>query len=129
MTIYIAGPMSGIAEHNRPAFFSAQAVLRSLGGDVTVLNPAVLPATLPDKAYMPICTAMVEASDAIYLLDGWELSAGAKVERAYAKRQGKIIVQQKYARNAEQIEAAIDREVQLVMKRRLKREEKAYGYD
>ena len=54
----------------------------------------------------------------VYLLDGWELSAGAKVERAYAKRQGKIIVQQKYARRAEQIEAAIDRETQLAMIKR-----------
>ena len=122
MVVYIAGPMSGIAEHNRPAFFSAQAVLRSLGGDVTVLNPAVLPATLPDKSYMPICTAMIEASDVIYLLDGWELSAGAKAERAYAKRQDKIIVQQKYARKIEQIEAAIEHEVRAIMERRMKRE-------
>lgn len=118
MTIYIAGPMSGFAEHNRPAFYDAQHILQSLGGEVNVLNPAVLPATLPDKVYMPICTAMVEASDVVYLLDGWELSAGAKVERAYAKRQGKIIVQQKYARKAEQIEAAIDRETQLAMIKR-----------
>ena len=88
MIIYIAGPMKGIENSNREAFYGAEILLTDAGHDV--LNPAVLPDGLPDTAYMPICMAMLNQADAIYLLNGWKKSVGARAERLFAKRQGKL---------------------------------------
>ena len=87
MIVYIAGPMSGIEDYNRPYFFKAEGELRAMGHKV--LNPAVLPTDLPDEAYMPICLAMIDQCDAVCLLDGWEQSQGAVLEAVYAQRCGK----------------------------------------
>lgn len=92
MIVYIAGPMSGIDNYNRPAFFAAARQLAEAGH--VPINPATLPTTLDDKTYMPICTSMIDGADAIYLLDGWERSGGAMAEFAYARRHGKQIVTQ-----------------------------------
>ena len=92
MIVYIAGPMSGIDNYNRPAFFAAARQLAEAGH--VPINPATLPTTLDDKTYMPICTSMIDGADAIYLLDGWERSGGAMAEFAYARRQGKQIFTQ-----------------------------------
>lgn len=89
MIIYIAGPMSGKPDYNRPAFMEAQKYLESKGH--IVLNPASLPIGLPEKSYMPICMAMLEQADAIYMLERWEDSVGARAEYLYAGRQGKYI--------------------------------------
>lgn len=89
--IYIAGPMMGIDGFNREAFFKAEKSLLKLP-NTTVLNPAVLPVDLPEKAYMPICLAMLEQSDVIALLPGWEGSDGAMIEKRYAERQGKKVL-------------------------------------
>lgn len=86
MIVYIAGPMTGLPGLNREAFHEAARKLREAGH--TPLNPAMLPADLPDNRYMPICTAMIDAAEAIYMLDGWQKSVGARCERLYAKRQG-----------------------------------------
>ncbi|MDK9607088.1 DUF4406 domain-containing protein [Lelliottia wanjuensis] len=82
--IYIAGPMTGIPEYNRPAFFDAAAQLVDRGH--TVLNPATLPNGLTQPQYMDICCAMLRCADAVFLLEGWEQSAGARAERALAEK-------------------------------------------
>lgn len=92
MIVYIAGPMSGHEDYNRPAFNDAARRLAEAGH--VPINPAVLPTQLSDSAYMPICTSMIDGADAIYLLDGWERSGGAMAEFAYARRQGKRIYTQ-----------------------------------
>jgi hypothetical protein len=84
MKIYIAGPMTGFHEFNRPAFHEAAAVLKSDGH--IVLNPATLPDGLSQFEYMDICLAMLRCAHAIYLLQGWELSAGARAEQALAEK-------------------------------------------
>ena len=92
MIVYIAGPMSGHEDYNRPAFNDAARRLAEAGH--VPINPAVLPTELNHSAYMPICTSMIDGADAIYLLDGWERSGGAMTEFAYARRQGKRIYTQ-----------------------------------
>ncbi|EME5675778.1 TPA: DUF4406 domain-containing protein [Escherichia coli] len=80
--IYIAGPMTGYKDHNRTAFSMAAMKLKSAG--YTALNPAILPDGLSQQQYMSICIPMLMCADAIYLLDGWEESAGARAEYAMA---------------------------------------------
>lgn len=76
--VYIAGPMSNIEDANRPAFNLAAEKLSAAG--YIVLNPAVLPAGLTEPEYMDICLAMIRCVDEVYLLRGWQSSAGAIAE-------------------------------------------------
>ena len=92
MKIYIAGPMTGLAEFNRPEFMYADMILAAEGN--VVLNPATLPDGLSQHEYMDICTAMLRCSDAIYLLRDWHKSAGARAEHALAEKLGLRIITQ-----------------------------------
>ncbi|MBQ1776630.1 MAG: DUF4406 domain-containing protein [Acidaminococcaceae bacterium] len=89
--VYLAGPMTGVPDWNRPAFYSAEEFFRQEGA--LVLNPARLPIGMPGKAYLPICLAMVEQADVIALLPGWESSEGATIETLYATKQGKPMLE------------------------------------
>lgn len=84
MKVYIAGPMSGFDQFNRPAFHAAESNLREHGN--VVLNPATLPDGLSQAQYMDICLAMLRCADAVYMLAGWEKSAGARAEHALAEK-------------------------------------------
>ncbi|WP_396039825.1 DUF4406 domain-containing protein, partial [Escherichia coli] len=72
--VYIAGPMTGYKNFNREAFHKAEEEPKREGH--TVLNPAVLPDGLTQPHYMDICMAMIRCVDAIYMLKGWQRSAG-----------------------------------------------------
>lgn len=84
MKVYIAGPMSGLAEFNRPEFMLSAARLSHAGN--IVLNPATLPDGLSQREYMDICTAMLRCADTIYMLKGWANSSGARAELALAEK-------------------------------------------
>lgn len=93
MKVYIAGPMTNRPHLNRPAFHAAAERLIE-AGDIP-LNPAVLPDGLSQADYMAICMSMLQRADDIYLLDGWEASAGAVAEYHLAyKLQLKVMTQQ-----------------------------------
>jgi len=91
--VYIAGPMSGLPAFNRQAFNLAELEIMSAGN--VVLNPARLPHGLTENEYMAIALSMVQIADELYMLDGWQDSAGAKAEHALAKKLGKHIIYQK----------------------------------
>lgn len=91
MIIYIAGRMRGCPNY-KERFDAAEADLKEKG--YVVLNPAALPKGLAHTRYMPICLAMIDAADAVYMLDGWESSEGAKVEKMYAEYNEKKIMQE-----------------------------------
>lgn len=91
--IYIAGKMTGLPDLGREKFNAAEKDLRELG--YIVLNPACLPVGLPSEGYLPICLAMLEQADGIYLLNNWTDSPGARLEKAYAEYQGKAIFYEK----------------------------------
>lgn len=88
MKIYIAGPMTGYEEMNFPAF-NAAAYDLTVDGWV-VVNPVDIN---PDpKADWLECMrkdikALVDC-DAIYMLEGWDLSEGATIEHNIAKALG-----------------------------------------
>lgn len=95
--IYIAGKMTGRPDLGRAQFNAAAARLRAEGH--IVLNPAELPEGLNPEAYMPICLAMIDAADALYVLAGWSSSRGAQIETQYAAYQGKGLIFEKEAEN------------------------------
>lgn len=88
---FLSGPMSGIPDAGREEFNRVERILRSNG--CLVLNPACLPLDLPGKCYMPICLAMLRESDTVMMLNGWENSAGAIIEREYAMKCGKGVLE------------------------------------
>ena len=90
MVIFVSGPMTGKPDYNRPAFFDAEKRLTKDGH--IVWNPAHFPDGLSHEAYMQVCEAMIDRSDAIYQLPGWKESRGARHEYGYAYATGKKIV-------------------------------------
>lgn len=90
--VYIAGPMTGIANKNFPAFLAAEAVLVEMGYGVH--NPARKESEdldLPYEQYMAQDALLVDASDAVVLLPGWVASQGANREVAQAQMQHKPV--------------------------------------
>jgi hypothetical protein len=85
--LYIAGPMSGYADFNYPAFRSAAEQLRAAG--YAVGNPADLDGTgLPYKECIRLGLALLFTCDHLALLPGWERSRGAVLERQAAATVG-----------------------------------------
>jgi hypothetical protein len=87
--VYISGPMTGLPNHNFPAFHEAAAAWRLAGWDV--LNPAESfegAGGLPYKIYAEHDVALLQASQAIAMLPGWDDvgSRGAVWERLIAER-------------------------------------------
>lgn len=88
-TLYIAGPMTGLPEHNFPAFNGAERQLVAAG--YPVLNPATLGAGEEGRAwawYAKRALRMALRSDALAVLDGWEASLGAVLEVHVAETLG-----------------------------------------
>lgn len=86
MNIYIAGKMTGVPNYNIDRFNDKETELTEKGW--RVLNPAKI-GVLPDyDMYWPINKAMLDGADAIYMLDGWEDSPGARKELFYAIKIG-----------------------------------------
>ena len=91
MRVYIAGPMRGVEDFNRPAFDDAETLLRDLGHEV--VNPCRLAAILRDKEvtldHLKEITvrdiAALYTCDRIAMLPGWEGSRGASLERQAAR--------------------------------------------
>ncbi|MGL5224436.1 MAG: DUF4406 domain-containing protein [Aeromonas sp.] len=86
MKIYIAGPMTGLPDFNRPAFFAADEVICA-AGDVA-LNPAILPDGLTQAEYMAVCIEFVKMADVLVMLPGWQESNGAVAEYTLARKLG-----------------------------------------
>jgi hypothetical protein len=90
MLIYTAGPMSGLPDHNFPAFHDAAARLRAAGYEV--LNPAEQEfngdLTKPWAYYLRRDIPLLCRCDAVALLPGWSESRGAKLEYYIAAQLG-----------------------------------------
>jgi len=79
--IYISGPMTGLPEHNFPAFFAAEERLRQAG--FQPLNPARNfdgDTDLKRSEYIRADLELLLQCDGIAMLPGWEKSRGAKLE-------------------------------------------------
>lgn len=98
MLVYISGPITG--DENYKAAFSARAAsLRAMGYQVE--NPVLIGENLqrmfPDKEithaeYLTHDIAALLNCDGISMLDGWEESAGARIEHDVARATDKTFV-------------------------------------
>lgn len=93
MKVYIAGPMTGLPHFNRPAF--NQAALNLSFEKHVPLNPAILPDGLTEADYMAVGITMLQRAEAIFLLTGWQFSAGARAEHALALKLGLEVIEQR----------------------------------
>lgn len=86
--IYLSGPMSGLPDYNRPAFFQAERQLIAAGYDV--INPARngLPESATWEQHMRRDIVMMMEADGVALLHGWHGSRGANIEDDLAVRLG-----------------------------------------
>ena len=82
MICYISGPMTGIPEHNFPAFIKAKKLLKDLGFEV--LSPHEAPKCDTWEGYMRHDLQLVCKSDKIVMLPGWKKSRGALLEKMVA---------------------------------------------
>ena len=95
MVVYISGKISGREkEEYMKQFADAEKKLTEQG--YTVINPARVNAEMPEstsyQVYMNMSKTMLEASDIIYMLKGWNLSNGANTELQWALDRGMMIM-------------------------------------
>lgn len=89
--VYVAGPMTGYAELNFPAFQTEAAALRAAG--LHVINPAEI--NVDPSAGWSACMradiAQLVTCDRIHLLPGWSRSTGATLEHHIARALGLVV--------------------------------------
>lgn len=89
MLVYLAGPMAGKIDNNRPLFAAVAAGLRRRG--YVIISPAetFADSPTPRPACMRVDLSQLLAADAICLLPGWQYSRGAFTEYLVAVETGK----------------------------------------
>jgi len=89
--VYIAGPMTGYAELNFPAFHAEAKALRVAG--LEVVNPAEINVdpNMGWSACMRADIAQLVTCDRIHLLPGWSNSKGASLEHHIASALGLLV--------------------------------------
>lgn len=87
-TVYVSGAMTGLPDHNFPAFHAAAGALRSMGH--TVYNPAErgIIEGYSWEAYLRVDILDLMNCNAIFMLDGWQHSRGARLELSIAAELG-----------------------------------------
>lgn len=89
MKIYIAGKVNELKDYKK-YFKEAEEKLIKEGH--LCMNPAELPEGFPYEAYMPICCAMIDQCETVYMLKNWTDSKGAKTELMYARATNKKVI-------------------------------------
>ena len=102
--IYIAGPMAGVKDHNRPEFDEHAKRLRALGwvvenpvdiGDRFGTPEEIDADTILFRRLVAFEIETLKTCDALFLLAGWEFSAGTRAEIAAAIAANLLIYVQK----------------------------------
>ena len=86
--VYICGPMTGYADHNRPAFALAEHDLRQAGYEPVNPHENGLLESDDWGMHMRADIRLLLTCDEVALLPGWQDSKGARVEHALATGLG-----------------------------------------
>ena len=93
MKLYISGRITGTEDYLE-RFAKTETLLTKIGD--TVINPAKVNAQLPENTdyddYMRLSFVLLDMADAIYMMNGWEKSKGARMELLKAYQTGKRII-------------------------------------
>lgn len=92
--VYLSGPMTGIAQDNRPAFRAASRLLRGAGYEV--VSPDELDTTAPAAGhtwaeFLTRDIPFVVSCGLAVLLPGWEKSKGSRLEIAIMAALGRPV--------------------------------------
>lgn len=94
--VYLSGKITDNPNY-KSEFSCAEIFLVQMG--YMVVNSARLDKVanlLPYEKYMQICYRLVDVSDIIFMVSGWQKSKGANAELSYAKSLGKEVKYQDY---------------------------------
>jgi nucleoside 2-deoxyribosyltransferase len=94
INIYIAGPITGIKDDNKPEFDKSETFLCGLGLEVVNPQKNGLPKNAPWVSHMKTDIPNMLKCDAIYALNGWHNSKGARAEIHLAEALGIPIFEQ-----------------------------------
>lgn len=78
--VYVAGPVTGMRDGNRPAFEEAARALRASGCRARIPHDDVAPDTPWTSAMKITLMAILAQADGLAMLEGWERSWGARLE-------------------------------------------------
>lgn len=92
MRIYLSGPMTGLPDHNFPAFEAARLQLRAEGFEVLCPAEAGKVDGWAWEQYLRRDLRMVLDAEAVIVLPGWEKSRGARLETHVAEGLGMPVV-------------------------------------
>lgn len=98
--VYIAGPITGVAEYWVP-FERAEDEIEAQG--YVALTPTRLPYGMSKADYMRICFAMIDSADAVLLVGNWPESGGANLERHYCE-----YIDKPYADSVEKLQKILE---------------------
>ena len=93
MRVYISGPITGHANQNRPAFTVARRELQARGFDVVDPHDLHVVGEHDHATFMRVDLDALDACEAIYVLPGWETSAGCLAELHHSRAVGRLVMQ------------------------------------
>lgn len=92
MIVYISGPVTGVADYKKN-FIWAKKKLEQMGYETySILDMDFLGSeNFSWSDCMKFALSLLEKADSLYLLDGWEESVGATIEKMWAEKIGMSI--------------------------------------
>lgn len=97
MRIYLSGPATEREDYVERFTLAEKEMKEEFGEDAQIINPVQVCAALPDmkyEEYMNLCLCLLDMSEAIYMLDGWQQSPGANREYGYALAKDMLIIKE-----------------------------------
>lgn len=95
MRIYISGGITKNPNYMEDFMDTEIRLYRRFGEETEIFNPARICSELPQLThaeYMKVCFLLIDMSDCLFFMKGWEESCGASQEHGYALAKGKRIL-------------------------------------
>ena len=99
LVVYVSGPMTGLPEYNYPNFMRVEKQLLDLGLGIDVINPAHTGVqegwVWQDYMKHDLKLLLDKPVNVLILLEGWESSRGARLEKLVADELGVLVLTEK----------------------------------